>query len=174
MNRPTLADIEARSARNKAAWRPPALERDLEAEKVADSLLRNRARASSQVREQSDIERALEWFIADANIPAAERNYRHIPGRKFELDFAWPALKLGVEVQGMAHRIKGKFEADVDKRALAQLEGWLILEVSGRRIRDGSAIEWLKELYDRRKGAMTLVEPALPKLPGCSTEATMK
>jgi very-short-patch-repair endonuclease len=72
--------------------------------------------------------------------------YFHIKGRDFRLDFAWPDRKLGVEVQGMAHRIKGKFHSDIEKRALAMLDGWKVLEVSGQAVRDERGIEWLKQL----------------------------
>ena len=81
-------------------------------------------------------------------IPPTEE-YFHIKGRDFRLDFAWPYLKIGVEVQGMAHRIKSKFNADIEKRALALLDGWRILEVNGDSIRNERSIEWLKQLMEQ-------------------------
>lgn len=67
-------------------------------------------------------------------------------GRDFELDFAWPGLKVAVEVQGGVHRIKGKFGRDIEKRALAMLAGWKVLEVDSASIKDGRAIDWVKRL----------------------------
>ncbi len=49
-------------------------------------------------------------------------------------------------MQGMAHRIKVKFKADIEKRALAMLSGWRVLEVGGDQVRSGQALEWLKSL----------------------------
>jgi hypothetical protein len=46
----------------------------------------------------------------------------------------------------MAHRIKGKFKRDIEKRALAMLAGWRVLEVDGAAIKDGRAIAWTKRL----------------------------
>lgn len=74
-----------------------------------------------------------------------------LPDRKYRLDFAFPQQKIGVEVQGMVHRIKGRFKADIEKRALAMLNGWRILEVSGTEVRNGKAIEWLKTLLEDQK-----------------------
>ena len=80
-------------------------------------------------------------------IPPVEEYY-HIKGRDFRLDFAWPFLKIGVEVQGMAHRIKSKFNADIEKRALGLLSGWRVLEANGDSIRNEQAIKWLKQLME--------------------------
>lgn len=95
---------------------------------------------------ESKLERRLDQQIEDAALPAPRRNYFFMSGRDFELDRAWPDLMIAVEVQGMAHRIKGKFKRDIEKRALAMLRGWRVLEVDGASIRDGRAIDWLRSL----------------------------
>lgn len=100
----------------------------------------------AKAKAPSQIEELLALHIEQAGLPAPVREHHHIPGRKFRIDFAWPDRKLGVEVQGNVHRIKERFEADITKRALGMMAGWRILEVSGRAIRDGRAIEWLKDL----------------------------
>lgn len=98
---------------------------------------------------QSKLERRLDQQIAEAELTEPVKNYFFLAGRDLELDRAWPKLKIGVEVQGMAHRIKGKFRRDIEKRALAMLAGWRVLEVDGATIRDGRAIKWLKTLLER-------------------------
>jgi very-short-patch-repair endonuclease len=102
-------------------------------------------------RKESEIERRFAQQIRAAGLPEPEREYYHITGRDFRLDFAWPAIKLGVEVQGMAHRIKGKFHADMEKRILAQINGWLVMEISGDMVRHDTAIAWLVILMGQRK-----------------------
>lgn len=95
----------------------------------------------------SKLERRFSQQLADnLDIPAHQRNYFFLPDRDLELDFAWPAVKVAVEVQGMAHRIKAKFKRDIEKRALALLEGWRVLEVGGDEVRSGKALEWLRAL----------------------------
>lgn len=88
------------------------------------------------------------------NLPEPTREYQFLRGRAHRLDFAWPTwryqgMQIGIEVQGMVHRVKGRFSADLEKRALALLQGWAILEVGGEHIRSGRAMEWLQELFTK-------------------------
>jgi len=101
------------------------------------------------VRKESAIEVMFAQQIHLLKLPAPKRNYLFMPGRKLELDFAWPDRKIAVEVQGMVHRIHGRFCADIEKRALALLAGWKILEVGGKEIRNGKASQWLQELLNQ-------------------------
>ena len=101
-------------------------------------------------QKESKLERRIVQQLAESpDIPAAQRNYLFLPDRDFELDFCWPALRVGLEVQGQAHRIKGKFKADIEKRALAMLAGWKVLEVGGDQVRSGQALAWLRMLLAR-------------------------
>lgn len=97
---------------------------------------------------ESKIERRFTQQLTDAGVTGYQRNYFFLPDRELELDYAWTAPRIAVEVQGMAHRIKGKFTRDIEKRALALLAGWRVLEVDGKSIRDGRAIAWLKQLLE--------------------------
>lgn len=111
-----------------------------------DAVYKQPAVVAEMARKESKIERRLDQQITERGLPLPQRNYFFLPDRDFELDFAWPLIKVGVEVQGMAHRIKGKFKRDIEKRALAMLAGWRVLEVDGATVRDGRAIKWLTEL----------------------------
>ena len=96
---------------------------------------------------ESQLERRFLQQLEQAGLTeCCIREYYAINGRDFRLDFAWPSRKLYVEVQGMAHRIKGRFRADIERRALLTLAGWRGLEVGGAEIRNGKGIEWLKQL----------------------------
>ena len=99
----------------------------------------------------SKIERRFAQQLADnPDIPPHQRNYFFLPDRDLELDFAWSEVSIAVEVQGMAHRIKGKFKRDIEKRALAMLAGWRVLEVGGDQVRSGQALQWLRLLLQAR------------------------
>lgn len=95
---------------------------------------------------ESKLERRFAQQLTDAGIAGYQRDYFFLPDRELELDFAWAPVKVYVEVQGMSHRIKAKFQADIEKRALALFAGWRGLEIDGASIRDGRAIEWTKRL----------------------------
>lgn len=104
------------------------------------------APAAPQPPKESPLERRFDQQLEVSGLPLPRKNWFFLNNRNFELDRAWPTLKVAVEVQGMAHRIKGKFKADIEKRALAMLAGWRVLEVDGASIKDGRAIEWTKRL----------------------------
>ena len=110
--------------------------------------------ASSRIvaseKPESDIEALFSQQLAMTALPAPKRNYLYLRGSRHELDFAWPDLMLGVEIQGMAHRIKDKFKTDIKKRAQGLLQGWRVLEVGGAEVRDGTAMEWLHQLFEPR------------------------
>jgi very-short-patch-repair endonuclease len=101
-------------------------------------------------RIDSDIEAKFALHCGAENFPRWERNYRFLPDRKLEIDFAWPALLLGIEIQGAVHRITEHFHRDAEKMALALLAGWTILPVTGRHVRSGQAIAWAKSLLWER------------------------
>jgi hypothetical protein len=69
----------------------------------------------AQPQKVSKLERRFSQQLADnPDLPAHQRNYFFLADRDLELDFAWPAARIAVEVQGMAHRIKAKFKRDIE------------------------------------------------------------
>ena len=81
-----------------------------------------------------------------------ERQAKLIPGRKFAFDFAWAEQRLAVEVQGGIFLPKGAHTSgpgvtrDCEKAALAMLEGYRTLAVTGAMVRDGRAVAWVEAL----------------------------
>lgn len=84
------------------------------------------------------------------HLPAAVRQYIVNPDRRWRLDFAWPGIKVAVEVDGEVHRIAERFHSDIEKHAWLTLNGWTLLRVGGREVRSGQAITWLKTLLWER------------------------
>lgn len=116
---------------------------------------RRRGQKAERVKfpRRSKLELLLEQQMALVGIAATEIEHRPIVDRGFRLDFAWPELKIGIEVQGMVHRIKGRFKNDIEKRALVLLAGWRVLEVGGAEIRSGVAAGWIEQLLKQARGA---------------------
>lgn len=117
---------------------------------VRTHIIKDAAPTPKRGAARSALETMLEARMAAANITGYQTEYRSLPNRKYRLDFAWPEKKLGVEVQGQVHRIKQRFDDDIDKRALHILAGWRIIEVHRRAIQDGSAVEWIKALLSAK------------------------
>lgn len=99
------------------------------------------------------------WLqILAHKVGVPEREYVFAPPRKWRFDFAYPELSIGIEVEGGGF-VAGRhgrgvgMEADCEKYAVALLDGWRVLRVTGRQVKDGSAISWLKELLNRETRA---------------------
>lgn len=94
-------------------------------------------------------------FIAQislAGLSEPSRELRFHPTRRWRFDYAWPALRLAVEIEGGLHvrgggrhnRAEG-FQRDVHKYNTAVLLGWRLLRVTYPMIRDGSALALIEE-----------------------------
>lgn len=103
----------------------------------------------------SDLEAMLALQIKALRLPAPEVEYRFDPERRSRFDFAWPALKLAVEVEGGTwsggrHTRGSGFEADCEKYNRAALAGWTVLRFPGRQITQGDALRIIAEAISNR------------------------
>lgn len=110
----------------------------------------------------SDAERALLTQIQWAGQPTPETEYAFAKGigRRWRFDFAWPAQKLAVEIEGGTfsggrHTRGSGFEADAEKYAEAVLAGWRVLRVSTAMVTDGRALRLVERAF--RSGVMVVV-----------------
>ena len=76
-------------------------------------------------------------------------------GRRFRFDFAWPGLKLAVEVEGglwsrgeSAHKHPLGILRDIEKGNLAVLLGWRVLRVTGDMIQSGEALRLIQQVME--------------------------
>jgi len=100
----------------------------------------------------SQIHIRMRQQIQTAGLPDPIEEYYHIKGRDMRLDFAWPDMKIGLEVQGMVHRIKGKWERDIEKHNLCIINGWKVLYVTGKMVRSGDSIVLVTEFLNSDMG----------------------
>ncbi len=109
--------------------------------------------------EKSMGEEAFALHLKIDRIPKPEREYRFHQTRAFRFDFAWPKVKLAVEIDGGVHNggrhVRGKgFEQDLIKMNEAILEGWTVLRFSTGQVKQGLAIETLKRFLMGISGVM--------------------
>lgn len=88
--------------------------------------------------------------LARSNVPPPERQFRGIPGRRFRFDFAWPAQRVAVEVDGGIwiggrHARGSGIEGDAAKLSLAAAHGWRVLRVTRRLIESGEAVALIEQ-----------------------------
>lgn len=121
----------------------------------------------------------FQWRMLDPNRHfEPQRNHRFHPTRRWEIDFAWPAAKVGIEIQGGiwiggAHARPSNIERDMEKHnALLDL-GWRVWHFSPRQVKSGEAVQHLERvLLCARKGETwpTVATAATPSLSGRSGE----
>lgn len=103
-----------------------------------------------------DIEGALVVELQRAGLAGYQRNYRFDPRRRSELDFAWVAQKVAIEVQGGIHsygahvRPEG-YRRDAEKTRRAQLMGWIVLPCLAADVRDGSIVADVETALELRR-----------------------
>lgn len=87
----------------------------------------------------------LAWQIKAAKLPEPVRQYYYARPRKLRADFAWPELRLLVEVQGgvwnrKAHGSITGILADIDRLNAATMGGWRLLRVTPEMVKFGPAL----------------------------------
>lgn len=88
----------------------------------------------------------------------ARQRIRQAGLRDWRFDFAWPDIKLAIEVEGGAY-VNGRhnrgegFSADLKKYQEAMLLGWVVYRCDGHLIRTGQAISTVEELFNMRVSA---------------------
>ena len=88
-------------------------------------------------------------------LPPYVTEHRFHPTRRWRLDYAWPELKLAVEVHGGTytngrHTRGGGFTVDREKMNEAAIYGWTVLEVTSAQVRSGQMRQWLDRIFEHK------------------------
>lgn len=80
-------------------------------------------------------------------VPKPVAEYRFHPLRKWRFDWAWPAQKVALEVEGGVwiqgrHSRGAGFLKDAEKYNTAATMGWRVLRVTPKQIDNGEALKW--------------------------------
>jgi very-short-patch-repair endonuclease len=118
---------------------------------VIDLTARQQAGRAKARADRERWELLLLHQLRAARVPAPEREYRFHATRKWRFDFAWPEVRLAVEVDGGTwtggRHTRGKgYREDCVKMADALLAGWRVLRVVPPQVKDGSALRWVEAL----------------------------
>lgn len=97
-------------------------------------------------RKKSNGELALQAQLR--KLPGWVREYKFHPRRKWLFDFANPAVRLAVEIDGgsatQGHGQVSSRERDYLKQNEAIAHGWRVLRGSTRQAEDGRLLEYIK------------------------------
>ena len=80
-----------------------------------------------------------------------EREHYFHPERKWRFDFAFPAQKVAIEIEGLSRRMNrhttfSGFRADCEKYNSAAILGWRVLRYSTEMVTRGDAIRDVLEI----------------------------
>ena len=102
---------------------------------------------------KSNLEDTLELYLRAYDIPPHESEHRFHDTRRWRFDFAWPDIKLAVEVEGGTwargrHTRGSGFAKDCEKYNAAVLLGWRVLRFTGDMVTRGDAVEVIRQAFD--------------------------
>lgn len=106
-------------------------------------------RASTRlVRAKPDL--VLLMHCRAMGLPEPVAEFRFHPTRRWRFDFAWPDLKLAVEIDGGAfmagggrHTRGAGYRADCEKLAEAAIAGWRVIRCLPEHVTKGEAAKWI-------------------------------
>ena len=93
-------------------------------------------------------ELALAKQMGLVKFPPFEEEFKFLPDRRFRFDFAWPDIKVAVEVEGGVyssgrHTRGSGYTKDCEKYNLATLNGWSVYRFTTEMVKNGKAVEFL-------------------------------
>lgn len=101
----------------------------------------------------SNLEKQLEFQMKVAKLPKPEKEVRFHQSRRWRFDFAYPDIKLAIEVEGgiwkagRHNRAKG-FIQDCEKYNTALLLGWRVLRFPSVAVADGTALQMIEQALE--------------------------
>ena len=108
--------------------------------------------------DKSELFYGLWLLLGDNNAPKPLPEYRFHPVRKWRFDWAWPTLKVAVEVDGNAWAVKGggrhSQDKDLEKTNYAVALGWRVFHFSPNMLNSDPAgcIELVMEALMGKSG----------------------
>ena len=84
------------------------------------------------------------------DVPKAE--YRFLKKRRFRFDFAWPSLKIAIEIEGGVwsggrHTRGAGYSRDIEKYNLATRAGWKVYRFTPQMVKSGEAIIFMSSVF---------------------------
>lgn len=99
------------------------------------------------------LELALLQQINAYQLPEPTREFCFLDDRKFRADFAYPDMRLLIEVEGGTygrggHSSHAGISRDVEKNNLAVINGWRVIRCTGEQVTNGMCILWIEQAVE--------------------------
>lgn len=88
------------------------------------------------------MDKTLLRLIDELNLPSPQKEYKPGTVRKYKLDYAWPDIKVGIELNGGIFMKKGGHNSisgllrDYERMNYLQILGWLIIQFDPSMMRN--------------------------------------
>jgi very-short-patch-repair endonuclease len=104
-------------------------------------------------RKGPDLEALFALQLRATGLPTPVKQHKFHPKRKWLFDFAWPELKIAVEIEGGTYtggrhvRPEG-FREDAIKYNNATMLGWSVYRFTSDMVKKGDAIDFIKGAFN--------------------------
>lgn len=114
-----------------------------------------------KILKRSHLEMLMESQMQGAMVKPWVVEYEFCPGRNWRFDFAWPALKVALEVEGGTrsggrHVTGSGYEKDCEKYNAAVVMGWAVIRATEMCIKSGAALVLVESVLRSRRAAEQL------------------
>lgn len=101
-------------------------------------------------------EKVFLLLIKEAGLPEPQMEVKMVDKRRFRIDYAWPDIKLGVEIQGGvytrgAHGSIYGILSGYTKANIAACNGWRLLYYTPQQMTSNETINQIREAYQWSK-----------------------
>jgi very-short-patch-repair endonuclease len=79
----------------------------------------------------SYLEQHFAKVVVEAKLPTPVREYQFF---RYRFDFAWPKIKVAVEVDGEHHKKGDQLRSDKRKDRVAKIHGWVVIRADRNSI----------------------------------------
>lgn len=91
--------------------------------------------------------------LNEVGVEGFEREHKFLKDRRFRFDFAWVDKMIAAEIEGgvwnkSRHTNPAGFEKDCEKYNLATKAGWKVFRFGPTHVKNGSAIQFIRELIN--------------------------
>lgn len=101
-------------------------------------------------RQKYEYEKQLALQLTLMGFTEHEVDVRYLKDRLHRADVLFRKERLVVEIQGHVHRIRDKWERDIEKAQLTLMAGYRLLPVSTKQVKTGVAADIVKAALDLR------------------------
>ncbi|MFP4527691.1 MAG: hypothetical protein ACLFQX_04010 [Candidatus Kapaibacterium sp.] len=122
-----------------------------------------KAKREQQKREREIRDRKFIANLTRAGLPPPRKEFRFYPERLFKADFAYPELKLLIEIEGgiftgQAHGSVSGILRDIEKYNLAAMEGYCVYRILNKDTLSTRTTQAIVRLYARRSKEIKFID----------------